>query len=59
MKLGSHNSEGFCACGISKSYTVPVNIEAFQIVSRPLLVQYDLDVGDENSKIRLPVWSLS
>ena len=32
---------GFCAYGVSKGYTVPIKIEAFQIVNDRLLMQYD------------------
>lgn len=32
---------GFCAYGVSRGYTVPIKIEAFQIVNDRLLMQYD------------------
>jgi YHS domain-containing protein len=35
---------GFCAYGASRGKTVPIKIEAWQIVNGRLLVQYDLDV---------------
>ena len=35
---------GFCAYGASRGNTVPVKIEAWQIVNGRLLMQYDLDV---------------
>lgn len=35
---------GFCAYGASKGKTVPIKIEAWQIVNGRLLMQYDLDV---------------
>lgn len=41
---------GFCAYGVSKGKTVPVKIEAFQIVNGRLLMQYDLEVKKEFNK---------
>ena len=41
---------GFCAFGVSKGKTVPVKIEAFQIVNGRLLMQYDLDIKKEFNK---------
>ena len=35
---------GFCAYGTSRGKTVPIKIEAWQIVNGRLLMQYDLDV---------------
>ena len=35
---------GFCAYGVSRGKTVPIKIEAWQIVDGRLLMQYDLDV---------------
>jgi YHS domain-containing protein len=35
---------GFCAYGASRGKTVPVKIDAWQIVNGRLLMQYDLDV---------------
>ena len=35
---------GFCAYGASRGKTVPIKIEAWQIVNGRLLMQYDLDV---------------
>jgi YHS domain-containing protein len=32
---------GFCAYGVSRGYTVPIKIEAFQILNGRLLMQYD------------------
>ena len=32
---------GYCAYGVSKGYTVPVEIDAFQIVNGRLLMQYN------------------
>ena len=41
---------GFCAYGTSRGKTVPIKIEAWQIVNGRLLMQYDLDVkGKFNS----------
>ena len=41
---------GFCAYGASRGKTVPIKIEAWQIVNGRLLMQYDLDVkGKFNS----------
>ena len=41
---------GLCAYGVSRGKTVPVKIEAFQIVNGRLLMQYDLDVQKEFNK---------
>ena len=41
---------GFCAYGVSKGKTVPVKIEAFQIVNGRLLMQYDLDIQKQFNK---------
>lgn len=41
---------GFCAYGASRGKTVPVKIEAWQIVNGRLLMQYDLGVKDEFNK---------
>ena len=38
---------GYCAYGASKGKTVPVKIEAWQILNGRLLMQYDLDVKDK------------
>jgi YHS domain-containing protein len=38
---------GFCAYGASRGKTVPIKIEAWQIVNRRLLMQYDLGVKEE------------
>jgi len=38
---------GFCAYGVSRGKTVPVKVEAFQIVNGRLLLQYDLDIRDK------------
>ena len=38
---------GFCAYGTSRGKTVPIKIEAWQIVNGRLLMQYDLDVKDK------------
>ena len=38
---------GFCAYGVSRGKTVPVKVEAFQIVNGRLLLQYDLEVRDK------------
>jgi len=38
---------GFCAYGASRGKTVPVKIEAWQIVNGRLLMQYDLDVKEK------------
>jgi YHS domain-containing protein len=35
---------GFCAYGASRGKTVPIKIEAWQMVNGRLLMQYDLDV---------------
>ena len=35
---------GFCAYGTSRGKTVPIKIDAWQIVNGRLLMQYDLDV---------------
>lgn len=41
---------GFCAYGAGRGKTVPIKIEAWQIVNGRLLMQYDLDVkGKFNS----------
>jgi YHS domain-containing protein len=41
---------GFCAYGVSRGHTVPVKIEAFQIVNGRLLMQYDLSVKEDFNK---------
>ena len=41
---------GFCAYGVSLGHTVPVKIEAFQIVNGRLLMQYDLSVKEDFNK---------
>jgi len=41
---------GFCAYGVSRGHTVPIKIEAFQIVNGRLLMQYDLDVKNDFNK---------
>ena len=38
---------GYCAYGASRGKTVPVKIEAWQILDGRLLMQYDLDVKDK------------
>jgi|SRR5271157_3410811 len=41
---------GFCAYGVSRGRTVPIKIEAFQIVDGRLLMQYDLDIKNDFNK---------
>lgn len=41
---------GYCAYGASQGRAVPIKIEAWQIVSGRLLMQYDLDVKDKFNK---------
>lgn len=41
---------GYCAYGVSRGYTVPIKIEAFQIVNDRLLMQYDLGVQKQFNK---------
>jgi YHS domain-containing protein len=41
---------GFCAYGVSRGHTVPIKMEAFQIVNGRLLMQYDLDVKNDFNK---------
>jgi YHS domain-containing protein len=41
---------GFCAYAASQNHTAPVKIEAFQIVSGRLLMQYDLDIRQKFNK---------
>ena len=41
---------GYCAYGASRGKTVPIKIEAWQIVNGRLLMQYDLDVKNEFNK---------
>jgi len=41
---------GFCAYGVANGKTVPIKVEAFQIVNGRLLLQYDLDVRDKFNK---------
>jgi len=41
---------GYCAFGTSRGKTVPIKIEAWQIVNGRLLMQYDLDVKDKFNK---------
>jgi YHS domain-containing protein len=41
---------GFCAYGVSRGHTVPIKIEAFQIVNGRLLMQYDLGVKNDFNK---------
>ena len=41
---------GYCAYGASRGKTVPVKIEAWQILDGRLLMQYDLDVKGEFNK---------
>jgi|SRR5271168_776855 len=41
---------GFCAYGVSRGHTVPIKIEAFQIVNGRLLMQYDLSIRDDFNK---------
>ena len=41
---------GYCAYGTSRGKTVPIKIEAWQIVNGRLLMQYDLDVKDKFNK---------
>ena len=38
---------GYCAYGASKGKTVPIKIEAWQILNGRLLMQYDLEVKDK------------
>jgi YHS domain-containing protein len=38
---------GFCAYGVSRGKTVPIKVEAFQIVNGRLLLQYDLDIRNK------------
>jgi YHS domain-containing protein len=41
---------GFCAYGVSRGYTVPIKIEAFQILNDRLLMQYDFGAQKEFNK---------
>ena len=41
---------GYCAYGASRGKTVPIKIEAWQIVNDRLLMQYDLDIKGEFNK---------
>ncbi|MCI0352759.1 MAG: YHS domain-containing protein [Acidobacteriales bacterium] len=41
---------GFCAYGVSRGYTVPIKIEAFQIVNDRLLMQYDFGAQKDFNK---------
>jgi YHS domain-containing protein len=41
---------GYCAYGTSRGKTVPIKIEAWQIVNGRLLMQYGLDVKDKFNK---------
>src|SRR5215469_14182373 len=41
---------GYCAYGVSHNSRAPIKIEAWQIVSGRLLMQYDLDVKNEFNK---------
>ena len=41
---------GYCAYGTSRGKTVPIKIEAWQILNGRLLMQYDLDVKSEFNK---------
>jgi YHS domain-containing protein len=38
---------GFCAYGVANGKTVPIKVQAFQIVNGRLLLQYDLDIRDK------------
>jgi YHS domain-containing protein len=37
---------GYCAYGVSRGHTAPVEVAAFQIVDGRLLMQYDTDIRD-------------
>ena len=41
---------GFCAYGVSQGHTVPIEIDAFQIVIGRLLMQYDKGIRDRFNK---------
>lgn len=41
---------GFCAYGVSKGYTVPIKVDAFQIMNDRLLLQYDLGAREAFNK---------
>jgi YHS domain-containing protein len=41
---------GYCAYGMSRGYTAPVEIDAFQVVNGRLLMQYDKGVRDTFNK---------
>ena len=41
---------GYCAYGASRGNKAPVKIEAWQIVNRRLLMQYDLDIKSNFNK---------
>ena len=41
---------GFCAYGVSRGHTAPIQIETFQIVDGRLLFNYDLDVKRDFQK---------
>lgn len=43
---------GYCAYGASRGKTAPVKIEAWQIVNGRLLMQYDLGVRTNSTRIR-------
>lgn len=41
---------GYCAYGVSRGYTVPIKVEAFQIVNDRLLMQYDFGAQKDFNK---------
>jgi YHS domain-containing protein len=41
---------GYCAYGVSKGKTVPIEVDAFQIVDGRLLLQYDKGIRDKFNK---------
>ena len=41
---------GFCAYGVANGKTVPIKVQAFQIVNGRLLLQYDFDTRDKFNK---------
>ena len=41
---------GYCAYGVSKGKTVPIEVDAFQVVNGRLLLQYDKGIRDKFNK---------
>ena len=41
---------GYCAYGVSRNKTVPIEVDAFQIVGGRLLLQYDKGIRDKFNK---------